>query len=103
MGMNFTIRNLEEWQQLNQSLSKAADYMAEAAEALRKAVIDNFAQMGISGDLTPIIMEKYDEEVNSVVKDFEDSFEMFINSNVSLQASAEDTKAQMAAAVDSMR
>ena len=32
MGMNFTIRNLDEWHQLNVSLSKAADYMAEAAE-----------------------------------------------------------------------
>ena len=103
MGMNFKITNLDEWRNLNQALSRAADYMAEAAEALRKTVIDNFAQMGISGDLTPIIMEKYDEEVNSLVKEFEDSFDVFIKNNVEIQAGAEDAKAKIAAAVGSMR
>ena len=76
--------------------------MEEAALALRKAVVDNFASLGVPGDLTPVIMEQYDKEVLNEVQKFDEEFIKFVKKNEKNQQDAVEMKSNLAGVVGKM-
>ena len=103
MAINFNIQSLDDWDRQNDSLAKAGEAMEDAAEALREQVVQNFANLGVPGDLTPIIMEKYDEEVLSIVQVFDKEYLRFVNANKVNHDNAVEMKSNIASAVGKMR
>ncbi len=102
MAVDFNISSLDAWNEQNVALAKAGVAMEEAALALRKAVVDNFASLGVPGDLTPIIMEQYDKEVLNEVQKFDEEFIKFVKKNEKNQQDAVEMKSKLAGVVGRM-
>lgn len=103
MAVNFNIHNLDEWAEQNMALAKAGVAMEQAALALREEVVKNFANLGVPGDLTPIIMEKFDEDVLSDIQKFDEELLRFVKVNTKNQEGAVEMKNSIAGFVGNMR
>lgn len=90
MAGNFEITSMNEWENTINTLQEAYDAMEFASEKMKAVVQNCLLQSGITGDLVPILMEKYDEDVLGSVRTFQAGMSAFIKTHKEALEDSED-------------
>ena len=81
MAINFDIKSVMEWEDTINMLNDTYNTMEFAAEQLKKVVQQCLLENGIRGDLVPVLMDKYEEDVLASVKTFQAGLDALIKSH----------------------
>ena len=90
MAEDFRINSMKEWEESINVLSEAREAMDFASEKMKAVVQDCLLKNGITGDLVPVLMERYDEDVLGSIKIFDSCMGAFIKTNQQVLENSEE-------------
>lgn len=94
---NYHIKSFSEWEGLIRTLTNTRQTMEDVAEKMKKTVMDSLLVGGMTGDLVPILVQKYEEDVLAPVRIFQAKVDAFLKANEKVVGDGYDVHAEMTA------